>query len=179
MKIYRTLGCLAVLAACQAAQAGDLSPLSDFGSSPITRESTFLTQYGDRNLASVDQHLALPGLTGHYAEINQTGAHNEVRTVQDGDANRLRVLQSGSDNYANITQNGYRNSVDLAQTGSGSRFDASQAGNDNKIIGIQPSGSTAVLVQTGNNNLIDIDQNVAGLNVTIRQPSDGTYVRIR
>ena len=174
MPLHRTLGLLAVLAAMASGQpalaagqarGSDLSPLSDFGASTITRESTFLTQYGERNLVSVDQHLGLPGLTGHYAEITQTGAHNEVRTVQDGDANRLRVLQSGSDNYASITQKGYRNSVDLAQNGVGSRFISEQIGDENTIINSQPSGSSAIIRLTGDRNVIDINQSVAGLSV--------------
>ena len=180
MPMHRTLGLLAALAAMaagHAAHGGDLSPLSDFGSSTITRESTFLSQYGDGNLASVDQHLAVSGLTGHYAEITQTGAHNEVHTLQDGDANRLRVLQSGSDNYANITQKGYRNSVDLSQNGVGSRFVSEQVGDDNIIVNSQPSGSSATIKLTGDRNVIDINQSVAGLSVELNCTCSNWVVR--
>ncbi|WP_083684848.1 hypothetical protein [Massilia putida] len=166
---------LAALAA-RSALAGDLSPMSDFSTSPITLESAFLTQTGEGNLASVDQHHVL---VGQYAEIAQTGAQNRALTQQTGDANRLRVVQAGFGNDAGIVQTGDRNTVDLTQTGNTNLFRSVQTGNDNLIVGIQPGGAAMHLTQVGSYNVIDIDQRVYDLNVTIEQRGDNLTVRQR
>jgi minor curlin subunit len=177
----RALLVLAALAA-QAVVAGDLSPLSDFYLSPLDHESTFLTQTGTGNLATVDQGpglTVLTGLVGQYAEITQTGALNRAQAAQMGDANRLRVVQDGYGNDARIVQTGDRNVVDLGQTGNANLFSAAQTGDDNLIVGIQPGAAAMNLTQVGNHNVIDIDQRVYDLNVTIDQHGDYLTVRQR
>jgi minor curlin subunit len=166
---------LAALAA-QPTHGGDLSPLSDFYSSPVDIESAFLTQTGDSNLASVDQRR---GLAGQYAEITQTGGQNRLQTAQMGDANRLRVVQDGFGNDARIVQTGGRNVVDLTQAGNANLFRSEQTGDDNLIVGIQPGAAAMTLTQVGNRNVIDIDQRVYDLNVTIEQRGDDLTVRQR
>jgi minor curlin subunit len=175
----------ALLLAALAAQpllAGDLSPLSDFYMSPIDHESAFLTQTGTGNLATVDQGpglSVLTGLVGQYAEITQTGTQNRAQAAQMGDANRLRVVQDGFGNDARIVQTGDRNVVDLSQTGNANLFSAVQTGNDNLVVGIQPGAAAMNLTQVGNHNVIDIDQRVYDLNVTIEQRGDNLTVRQR
>jgi minor curlin subunit len=166
---------LAALAA-QSARAGDLSPLSDFYTSPINHESAFLTQTGDGNVASVDQ---LHGLAAQYVEITQLGAQNRTLTQQTGGTNRVRVVQAGSGNDAGIVQTGDRNTVDLNQAGNANLFRSVQTGNDNLIVGIQPGAAAMNLTQVGSNNVIDIDQRVYDLNVTIEQRGDNLTVRQR
>lgn len=174
----RQLGA-ALAVAAPAALAGDLSPLSDFYASPLDRESAFLTQTGERNVATVDQRRGQPGLVGQYADIVQTGAQNRVDAGQMGDANRLRAVQDGFDNDARIVQTGDRNVVDLSQTGGANVFRSVQTGDDNLIVGIQPGGASMNLTQMGNRNVIDIDQRVYDLNVNIEQRGDNLVVRQR
>lgn len=176
--MWRVPCLLALFGMAVPAMAGDLSPLSDFANSPITRESAFLTQDGVGNLATIDQHLPLPGAGGNYAEILQQGGRNSVRTLQDGDANRLRVAQLGNDNLASITQQGARNLVDLQQNGSSNTFSASQIGDDNLIVNLQPGGAASELKQTGNNNVIKLNQGLPGLIIlNITQTGNESFVK--
>ena len=175
--------CTALVAlACASGQAnaGDLSPLSDFGTSPINNESAFLTQVGQNNIAVIDQRLPNAWSGGNYAEIGQHGAGNIVRTLQEGDANRLRVAQLGNDNYANITQQGSRNAVDLQQNDSGSRFTAVQRGDDNLIVHLQPGGSTGTINQLGDRNIIKLNQSLSAVGLNIGEITQkGNEIRIQ
>jgi hypothetical protein len=156
-----------------AVRAADVSPLSDFATADIVRESAFVSQFGDHNLLALEQRTELAGMVGQYAELTQAGSHNEISVLQSGDLNRVRVSQSGSANYVSIEQQGYRNSIDLSQVGSGNRFTASQVGNDNVIIDLQPGGSWANLIQIGDNNILQLNQNPDrdGLRVDITMDS--------
>ncbi|MBV8125662.1 MAG: hypothetical protein JO370_16490 [Paucibacter sp.] len=157
----------------------DLSPLSDFGNSDIQRETALISQYGDKNDASIDQKVDVAGDTGHYAEITQTGAGNQVKISQQGDQNRIRVNQDGSGNTALITQNGLRNSVDLTQVGQGNYFESTQIGNDNVIVRSQTGGVSETVEQIGNNLVSLVNPSAAsnGLSIKIKVEGNGLTVK--
>lgn len=161
----------------------DLSPLTDFGTAELQRETALIYQVGDKNDSMIDQSDNVAGATGQYAEIVQNGSGNVVKITQLGDQNRIRVNQNGSGNVAKISQTGARNLVDLVQQNQNNYFEAIVEGNDNVIKDIQGGNADAYIDIKGNNNVIVRDQSpgkdALSLRIVIPAPPPGLQEGLR
>lgn len=156
----------------------DLSVLSEFGTSDITKNGSVVVQSGSANSAEISQVIDAGGSTGHYAEVVQTGTENQAIVDQSGDLNRARLNQNGSSNYGNILQNGFENYFDAIQIGYGNSLYATQAGTANSIFLTQPGFATANVVEIGNRNTVNATQTL-GSNITIRIEGNGMTATVR
>jgi hypothetical protein len=147
---------------------------ADFAKPEISTNDALIAQYGDANIATIDQSGATVGAGGNYAEINQNGSSNQAYVVQIGDSNRARVNQTGSSNLVDVTQSGTGNTIDLAQNGY-ANLTTSQIGNNNSIVSSQSNqnGVPATLSEIGNNNSITANLTSPGLSVNISIVGNG------
>ena len=156
----------------------DLSIMSDFGAPDFSRNSALVVQNGNANRANILQSNDLGSVSGNYAEIKQVGGGNDASITQSGgDHNRARIDQTGESHIAKVTQTGFTNSADIIQTGRGNALDATQTGNNNSIIFSQLGLGKVNLVQSGNDNTLDIKQAAGtgtGTTTTIRQDGNGS-----
>lgn len=167
--------------------ASDMDMLrSDFGKPELSRDEALISQNGNSNIATINQHVDI-GVFGHYAEINQFGQSNQAFVVQTGSSNQARINQTGSFNLVNATQsgsgnsidvlqNGLGNAIDLAQTGDANLFAANQIGDNNHIVATQ-NGVSGTLDQSGNNNSITV-MSPAAPNVSISIVGSGLSVTV-
>jgi hypothetical protein len=128
--------------------------------------SAGIFQDGSENSVTLTQASSdYPGAGGQEATITQVGSQNDYRIEQNGpgnvvtaasygDLNTVQVQQDGLSNQAVITQTGFGNAVSVSQDFSGIAA-LVQTGDNNRIDlsqgGRDPSGAT--LTQTGNDNV--------------------------
>ncbi len=103
--------------------------------------STYTTQSGSGESATIDQSLATGGEVGLPTKpFNQSGSGNVISITQTGSSDTFGVnapsFQSGTANYASVGQSGTSNDAVLQQTGSNnghSEDTISQAGTDSDV----------------------------------------------
>ena len=135
-----------------------------------TENRAILSQQGNANQATIDQHLLNAG-RGNVATILQTGNSNVAAALQTGLANRTTITQIGSDNVAVsdltgyntesvIVQNGTRNQVDQQLVRDNQRYSVEQMGRNNNLVQRETSGTAPGYNVTMRGN---------GINVMIEQ----------
>lgn len=123
-----------------------------------------LEQTGDGNLARIYQSSIEQG---HTAAVVQSGDFNEVRLVQsDGFAATARLYQTGDNNFHSISQ-----------TWIGNNLEATSIGDRNQIMAVQNGTGDAFLRQTGNDNVIAVNQEVFPYGGTIAVTQQGDFNR--
>ncbi|MBT9393798.1 hypothetical protein KLP40_11550 [Hymenobacter sp. NST-14] len=138
--------------------------------SPDNQNQALLTQQGNGNQATIEQHLLSAG-RGNVATILQTGNGNAAAALQTGLANRTTITQVGTGNVAvsdltgyntesNILQNGNRNQVDQQLVRDNQRYSVEQQGNNNNLLQRETGGNAPGYNVTMRGN---------GINVMIEQ----------
>lgn len=158
-------------ASCQAA---DMALPSELGTSDLSRTYGLITQDGDDESALIDQ-VTFGNAGGNYAEIYQRGNYNVAAITQRGDGNTAKINQIGTSNTANAVQFGTGNTIDLSQRGEANSFDGRQYGSYNNITMTQPGQSTAIVSETGNHNLVQLNL-TNGQRITIDLVGDNRQV---
>ena len=171
---------LSLAAACAAgAQAQDIGAAlvanSDFGKPDIRVTAASIIQAGTGNRARIDQTYATsaddaiidPAGLGNIAAVSQSGNGNQVSVTQDGNLNRVRIVQNGDSNQASAGQSGAGNTLDATQDGFGNALLATQTGVGNSIALTQAGGNLATLSETGDRNVIQVQQVFGGATVTV------------
>jgi hypothetical protein len=137
-------------------RAADMALPSELGTSDLSRTYGLITQDGYDEDALIDQ-VTFGNAGGNYAEIYQRGNNNVAAITQRGDGNTAKINQIGNSNTASAVQLGTGNTIDLAQRGDSNFFDGRQYGRYNNITMTQPGQSSAIVSETGNNNLVQLN----------------------
>ncbi|MFC3607926.1 hypothetical protein [Stutzerimonas tarimensis] len=142
-------------------QAGDDNVAETFQNGGDLAE---LEQTGNGNLANIYQASTEQG---HTASVVQSGNLNEVRLVQsDGFASSARLYQTGDSNFHSISQTYINN-----------HLEATSIGDRNQIMAVQNGTGDATLRQTGNDNVIAVNQQVFPYGGTIAVTQQGDFNR--
>jgi len=162
------------LMASASSQAADVALLSELGSSDLSRSYGIINQDGNDQSALIDQ-VTFGNAGGNHAEITQKGYFNVAAITQRGDANSSKINQTGTSNTANSMQFGTGNTIDLTQSGDFNYFDGRQYGNYNTIIMTQPGQASAIVSETGDHNVIQLNLN-SSQKITIDLVGNGRQI---
>ncbi|RYG17465.1 MAG: hypothetical protein EON96_06715, partial [Caulobacteraceae bacterium] len=163
MSVMTRIQTLALIAAVAsgAALIATAAPAQDAG-------TVYVAQIGDSNRATVRQAA---GSRGSNANVTQTGDRNIARIDQTSAGQSALVTQSGEGNEATIAQEGTaRGEVELAQSGTGNIASVNQAS--------QVLANVAALRQTGEGNVIALDQLGGNNAATLTQDGDANQMRV-
>ena len=129
-------------------EGGAASPGSSITLPVATGKNVFISQVGQENRTSVEQHTE-----AGYASVAQQGENNNAEVVQHGVAlTYADVSQGGIANYASVAQSGLAPNV----------VHVGQEGNDNRLISTQSNAgaiyNAARMSQTGDGNVMSLTQ---------------------
>lgn len=125
----------------------------------MAQNSTWVTQSGTNNVASVIQHAG--GLEANNIYALQSGTYNALTTEQTGTKNYIELTQGlGGHNVATMEQfsaaSGGLNTAAIAQTGDFNEANLTQK--EDPLAFPDDSKNLANTTQSGNNNLFNLKQ---------------------
>ena len=156
-------GCMAF---ASAAYGQALTPI-DTPNTPAA--NVFVEQIGVSNSGSVTQSS-----NRQKAAVSQDGANNALDMTQNDAGDHIAVVsQDGDDNEADVTQSGNGQAIaNLSQTGVDNVIILSQT--DNGVL-----GTAAEIVQSGANNMVDLEQSGTDNQARLIQNGDNNAMTAR